>query len=226
MPSPSSPASSAISTAPRTRCRMPSRSRSNAGRGTASRPTPRAWIITTARNRAVDRLRREQTFARKAELLARLEELPAEEEDVSSIPDDRLALVFTCCHPAIAADARSRADAARGRRSDDERDRPRLPRGRAGDGTAARAREAEDPQRGHPVPRAARPPAARAPRVRCYRALPRLQRGLLDERRRRACPRRSLRGGDPAREAPGAADAGRAGGARAAGADAAPGRAP
>ncbi len=67
---------------------------------------PAAWIITTARNRAVDRLRRERTFARKAELLARLEELPAEEEDVSSIPDDRLALVFTCCHPAIAADAR------------------------------------------------------------------------------------------------------------------------
>jgi RNA polymerase sigma-70 factor (ECF subfamily) len=67
---------------------------------------PAAWIITTARNRAVDRLRREQAFARKAELLARLESLPAEEEDVSSIPDDRLALVFTCCHPALAADAR------------------------------------------------------------------------------------------------------------------------
>jgi RNA polymerase sigma-70 factor (ECF subfamily) len=67
---------------------------------------PGAWIVTTARNRAIDRLRREQTFARKAELLARLESLPAEEEDVSSIPDDRLALVFTCCHPALAAEAR------------------------------------------------------------------------------------------------------------------------
>ena len=67
---------------------------------------PGAWVITTARNRAVDRLRREQTFARKAELLARLESLPAEEDDVSSIPDDRLALVFTCCHPALAAEAR------------------------------------------------------------------------------------------------------------------------
>jgi RNA polymerase sigma-70 factor (ECF subfamily) len=67
---------------------------------------PGAWIITTARNRAIDRLRREETFARKAELLARLESLPAEEEDVSSIPDDRLALVFTCCHPALAADSR------------------------------------------------------------------------------------------------------------------------
>ena len=67
---------------------------------------PGAWIVTTARNRAIDRLRREQAFARKAELLARLESLPAEEDDVSSIPDDRLALVFTCCHPALAAEAR------------------------------------------------------------------------------------------------------------------------
>ena len=67
---------------------------------------PGAWIVTTARNRAIDRIRREQVFARKAELLARLESLPAEEDDVSSIPDDRLSLVFTCCHPALAAEAR------------------------------------------------------------------------------------------------------------------------
>jgi len=67
---------------------------------------PGAWVITTARNRAIDRLRREQSFARKAELLARLESLPADEDDVSSIPDDRLALVFTCCHPALGAEAR------------------------------------------------------------------------------------------------------------------------
>jgi RNA polymerase sigma-70 factor, ECF subfamily len=67
---------------------------------------PGAWIITTARNRAIDRLRREQSFARKAELLARLASLPADEDDVSSIPDDRLALVFTCCHPALGAEAR------------------------------------------------------------------------------------------------------------------------
>ena len=67
---------------------------------------PGAWIVTTARNRAIDRIRREHVFAQKAELLARLESLPADEEDVSSIPDDRLALVFTCCYPALAADAR------------------------------------------------------------------------------------------------------------------------
>ena len=73
---------------------------------TATPDNPGAWIVTTARNRAIDRIRREQTFARKAELLARLESLPAEEDDVSSIPDDRLALVFTCCHPALAAESR------------------------------------------------------------------------------------------------------------------------
>ena len=67
---------------------------------------PGAWIVTAARNRAIDRIRREQTLARKTELLARLESLPAEESDLSAIPDDRLALVFTCCHPALAADAR------------------------------------------------------------------------------------------------------------------------
>jgi len=67
---------------------------------------PGAWIITTARNRAIDRLRRDQVFARKAELLARLESLPGGEDDVSPIPDDRLALVFTCCHPALSAESR------------------------------------------------------------------------------------------------------------------------
>ena len=106
MPSQLSPASSATCSSPRTRCRTHSRSRSSAGRATATPDNPGAWIVTTARNRAIDRIRREQTFARKAELLARLESLPAEEDDVSAIPDDRLALVFTCCHPALAAESR------------------------------------------------------------------------------------------------------------------------
>ena len=69
--------------------------------------SPGAWIVATARNGAIDRIRREQTFARKAELLARLEDVPADEDaDVSAIPDERLALLFTCCHPALAVDAR------------------------------------------------------------------------------------------------------------------------
>ncbi len=67
---------------------------------------PAAWIVTTAKNRAIDRIRRERVFQQKVELLARLEELPAEEDDLSGIPDERLALVFTCCHPALAPEAR------------------------------------------------------------------------------------------------------------------------
>jgi RNA polymerase sigma-70 factor, ECF subfamily len=67
---------------------------------------PGAWIVATARNRAIDRIRRERTLARKTELLAALETLQTEEDDdVSSIPDERLSLVFTCCHPALAPDA-------------------------------------------------------------------------------------------------------------------------
>jgi RNA polymerase sigma-70 factor (ECF subfamily) len=68
--------------------------------------TPGAWIVTTAKNRAIDRIRRDKVFQQKAELLGRLQELPAEEDDVSAIPDERLALVFTCCHPALAAESR------------------------------------------------------------------------------------------------------------------------
>jgi RNA polymerase sigma-70 factor, ECF subfamily len=64
---------------------------------------PGAWIVATARNGAIDRIRREQTLARKTELLARAEALPADEEAV--IPDERLELIFACCHPALAPEA-------------------------------------------------------------------------------------------------------------------------
>ena len=67
---------------------------------------PGAWIVTTARNVAIDRIRRERTLARKTELLARLEELRVNEDEDSAIPDERLALIFTCCHPALAAETR------------------------------------------------------------------------------------------------------------------------
>jgi RNA polymerase sigma-70 factor, ECF subfamily len=69
---------------------------------------PGAWILTAARNRAVDRLRRERTLARKTEQLEQLARLaPAENgELVTSIPDERLSLVFACCHPALAPEAR------------------------------------------------------------------------------------------------------------------------
>ncbi|MFD9318858.1 RNA polymerase sigma factor [Streptomyces sp. NPDC060053] len=67
-------------------------------------PSPAGWIITTARNRAVDRLRRESTRgARHAEAsLLYATEPPVEEGPVR---DDRLRLIFTCCHPALAPQA-------------------------------------------------------------------------------------------------------------------------
>ena len=64
---------------------------------------PGAWLLTTARNRAIDRIRRDRTLARKTELLAALE--PAEPEEPDVIPDERLSLIFACCHPALATDA-------------------------------------------------------------------------------------------------------------------------
>jgi RNA polymerase sigma-70 factor (ECF subfamily) len=68
---------------------------------------PGAWIVATARNRAIERIRRDRTFARKRELLAGLLTIEAEESDVeqSTIPDERLSLVFACCHPALALEA-------------------------------------------------------------------------------------------------------------------------
>jgi RNA polymerase sigma-70 factor (ECF subfamily) len=60
--------------------------------------------VTTARNRAIDRIRRDRTLAAKARLLD-LPEAMEENVDETTIPDERLELVFTCCHPALALDA-------------------------------------------------------------------------------------------------------------------------
>ncbi len=71
--------------------------------------SPLGWIVTTARNRAIDRLRRERTLAAKLPEVARLagtggDDLQ-EDEVESTIPDERLALIFTCCHPALSREA-------------------------------------------------------------------------------------------------------------------------
>jgi RNA polymerase sigma-70 factor, ECF subfamily len=65
---------------------------------------PRAWLVVTGRNRAIDRLRRERTLAKKLRLLDPPE--PAEiTMDEKDIPDERLELIFLCCHPALATEA-------------------------------------------------------------------------------------------------------------------------
>jgi RNA polymerase sigma-70 factor, ECF subfamily len=65
---------------------------------------PGAWLVTTARNRAIDRIRRDRTLAAKVRLL----DVPRAGEDEleeTTVPDERLELIFTCCHPALAPDA-------------------------------------------------------------------------------------------------------------------------
>ena len=70
---------------------------------------PERWLLTAARRRAVDLLRHEQVVARKLPLLVTDETAPAADEwvdDDMSIPDERLRLLFTCCHPALSLEAR------------------------------------------------------------------------------------------------------------------------
>jgi RNA polymerase sigma-70 factor (ECF subfamily) len=66
---------------------------------------PGTWLVTTARNRAIDRIRRDRTLAEKTRLL----EVPEAAEDImddeTTFPDERLELVFTCCHPALDTEA-------------------------------------------------------------------------------------------------------------------------
>jgi RNA polymerase sigma-70 factor, ECF subfamily len=65
---------------------------------------PAAWLVTTGRNRAINRIRRDRTLAAKTRLL----EMPEAAEDAvdeTTLPDQRLELIFTCCHPALATEA-------------------------------------------------------------------------------------------------------------------------
>jgi RNA polymerase sigma-70 factor, ECF subfamily len=68
---------------------------------------PTGWLITTARNRAIDRIRRERTLAAKTEELKRELRNEAEQatDETTTFPDERLELIFTCCHPALALEA-------------------------------------------------------------------------------------------------------------------------
>jgi RNA polymerase sigma-70 factor, ECF subfamily len=71
---------------------------------------PRAWLVSTARHKAIDQLRRRSRFEMKREELVKssLPEIQAPIEPVDDLlPDDRMRLIFTCCHPALALDAQA-----------------------------------------------------------------------------------------------------------------------
>ena len=70
--------------------------------GTPANPVP--WLVSTARHKAIDRLRRQARLVQKQEAIAHHVALTAEEEE-APVPEDRLRLIFTCCHPSLATEA-------------------------------------------------------------------------------------------------------------------------
>ena len=97
-------ASSVISTSPRKRSRKPSRSPYKRWPEAGLPPSPAGWIITTARNRGIDRVRREASRNDRQQQ-ALLVHTTDEHAEVGPVEDDRLRLIFTCCHPALGPEA-------------------------------------------------------------------------------------------------------------------------
>ena len=195
---------------------------------------PGAWLMTTAKRRAIDRLRRAKLVERKHEEIGhepapapldprrrprrrhRRRLAAARVHGVSPHPADRVACR---AHAAPARRSDDRASAALQRR----RDRARVPRPRADGGAADRPRQARARRRPRAVRGPARERARRAAGVGARGSLPGLQRGLRGDRRRRLAAPGAVRGRAAARPHPARARARRARGARARGADGDPG---
>ena len=158
---------------------------------------PRAWIVTTARNRAIDRIRRDRTMERKVEQLERLAASVQLEAEGGRDPRRATRADLRLLPPGAGASKRRSRSRSGSWRPDHVRDLESVPRPGADARPAARAREAQDPGRRNPCRGAAGPPPARPAGGRARRDLPDLQRGLLRPRPARSSARSSRRG-DPA----------------------------
>ena len=108
---------------------------------------PRAWLVSTGRFKAIDSIRRRARFDKSLPVLAeQMDDSTSfdDEIDDEGIEDDRLRLIFTCCHPGAGARCPRRADAARGLRTHDRGDRPRISGRTLYPGPAHRARQGQD----------------------------------------------------------------------------------
>jgi RNA polymerase sigma-70 factor, ECF subfamily len=116
---------------------------------------PRAWLVSTGRFKGIDRLRRRARFdAMLGELAARLDDRAAPDpawQDDQILQDDRLRLIFTCCHPALSPDAQVAMTLREVCGLHHRGNRPRLPHRSAHGGPAHRSRQGEDPGCPHPV---------------------------------------------------------------------------
>ena len=190
MPWPSWSVDSETSTSPRKRSRTRSPSAVQRWTSDGLPPSPAGWIITTARNRIIDRLRREASrddrHAQAALMhgrddLSRRSGAEAEPDEEDVVRDERLRLIFTCCHPALALNAQVALTLRLLGGLTTEDDRARVSGSGSNDGAAAGQGEGQDSRRADSVSRAAggRPPrsSARGSRGR----LSRVQRGLHRE---------------------------------------------
>ena len=177
-------------------------------------PNPGGWLTTTARNRAIDRLRRE---ASRDDRHAQSCAAPRERRAARAGGRRERRPAPTHLHllpPGPRPERADRPHAATPRRARDAVHRPGVPGARGDDGQAARSSEAEDPRRQDPVPGSSRGRAPEPVAARARGHLPDLQRGLHRHRRRRAHPGRPVYRSDPARAHPRRPDARRARGAR------------
>ena len=158
---------------------------------------PGGWLTTTARNRAIHRLRRESSRHDRHAQAALLQTCDQPVEPASDMTDDRLRLIFTCCHPRWHP-ARHRAHTATARGSRNARHRGARSRFRRNDGQAARTRKKIRDLRIIPyrVPRDAELPATP---LGADGSLSHLQRGLRRNEQRSVDPGRALRRSDSAR---------------------------